>query len=227
MRFLCGPLTPPAPSASAAVFVEPRQWLGECHPLVEQLGSAGGLLKPDWVTATLRLGPVRNAASLRACLRAYQGELLLPVEVPAIHRAWAHAARNEFRELAAFDRELLGEPRLQPLADASQQAGRRQLRRFRPLHDVRLVQRYLAALERGEVQAWHTLVYGVTIWLFSLPLRQGLIGYARQVNRGFIRAAAAEARLGPRAARELFEELVEPLSIAVPAAAGLPESSQD
>lgn len=177
-------------------------------------------MTPAAAAATLRLEPARDRAALRDFLRRYHTELLLPVELPAIRRAWGHATRNEFRELAVFDRELLAEPRLAPFAAVSQAAGQRQLRRFRPLHDVRLVQRYLAALEREEVRAWHTLVYGVTMWLFSLPLHQGLLGYARQITRGFIRAAAPEAGLSAREARRLFEELAIPLAAAVPAAVG-------
>ena len=43
----------------------------------------------------------------------------------------------------------------------------------RPLRDQRLVQRYLTAVEQGEAQGWHTLVYGLTLAVYSLPLRQG------------------------------------------------------
>lgn len=204
-------------SPSGTAFVEPQHWLGDCHPLVEQLGSAGGLVAPDAAAATLQLGPVRDRVALREFLRAYHAELLLPVELPAIRRAWGHATGNEFRELARFDCALRDEARLQPFATASQAAGQRQLRRFRPLRDVRLVQRYLAAMEREEVQAWHTLVYGVTMWLFSLPLHQGLLGYARQVTRGFIRAAAEDVGISAREGKALFEELAGPLAAAVPA----------
>jgi urease accessory protein UreF len=198
--------------ASDTAFVEPQQWLGDCHPLVEQLGSAGCLVTPDMAAITLRLGPVRDLAGLREFLRAYHAELLLPLELPAIHRAWDHATRNEFRELATFDCALKGEARLLPFALASQTAGQRQLRRFRPLQDVRLVQRYLAATERAEVQAWHTLVYGVTMWLFSLPLHQGLLSYARQVTRGFIRAAADDVGFSARQGGELFQEFSSKLA---------------
>jgi hypothetical protein len=53
---------------------------------------------------------------------------------------------------------------------------------------------------------------------YSLPLRQGLFGYAHQTTRGFIRAAARSLRLSEAESGELFEELsagspaaVEPL----------------
>ena len=180
------------------------------------MGLAGRLMAPVRGSATLHAGPVRDVDTLREFLRAYHRELLLPIELPAIYRAWSHATRNEFSELAAFDRSLLNEPRLGRLAKASQLVGRRELRRFRPLKDVRFVQRYLSALEREDVNAWHTLVYGVSIWVFSLPLQQGLLGYARQVTRGFIAAAAEETSLSEAESRNLFTEFAGALNDKVP-----------
>ncbi len=55
--------------------------------------------------------------------------------------------------------------------------------------------RYLAAVESGEAHGWHTLVYGLTLAVYSLPLRQGLLGYAQQTTRGFIQAAARSLEL--------------------------------
>ena len=202
------------------VFVEPVVWLGDCHPLVEQLSSASGLAMLGSAAATRRLGTIADRAGLRQFLREYRQQLLVPVELPAIHRAWQHAAKNQLRELLALDRQLAAEPLLRPFAEPSRRAGQRQLRRFKTVHDVRFVQRYLRALERGEAHAWHTLVYGVTMWLFSLPLRQGLLGYARQVTRGFIHAAAGPLRLTAEQQRELFDELAMPLAAEVAAIIG-------
>src|SRR5712671_8166174 len=75
------------------------EWLGDWHPLAEQLGSAEGLVELGSVSAWLRLKPVRNLPSLRCFLQNYQSRLLLPVELPAIQTACEHARRNEVREL--------------------------------------------------------------------------------------------------------------------------------
>ena len=197
------------------VFVEPVVWLGDCHPLVEQLSSASGLATLGSAAVTQRLATIADRAGLRQFLRDYREQLLVPVELPAIHRAWQHATKNQLRELLALDRQLAEEPRLRPFAEPSRLAGQRQLRRFKTVHDVRFVQRYLRALERGEAHAWHTLVYGVTMWLFSLPLRQGLLGYARQVTRGFIHAAAGPLRMTEEERLELFHELAAGLAVEV------------
>ena len=98
-------------------------WLGDWHPLAEQLGSADGLLTLGSVSAELRLPPVHDAASLERALREYHVQILLPIEFPAIQAAHGHVAHNELRELIALDQELLAEPRLHRFAGASRRVG--------------------------------------------------------------------------------------------------------
>jgi urease accessory protein UreF len=62
---------------------------------------------------------------------------------------------------------------------------------------------------------WHTLVYGLTLEVYSLALRQGLLGYAHQTTRGFIYAAARTLQLSEHQCRELFESLCAELPRAV------------
>jgi hypothetical protein len=69
------------------------------------------------------------------------------------------------------------------------------LKRFRPLKDHRVVQRYLRAVESAEAGAWHTLVYGLVLSVYSLPLRQGLFDYARHTFSGFARSLAGYLHL--------------------------------
>jgi urease accessory protein UreF len=190
------------------------EWLGDWHPLAEQLGSTDGLVTLGSVSASLRLAPVHNLPSLRRFLRDYQAQILLPLELPAIQRAHGHATRHEVRELVAFDQGLAGEPILQAFASASQRVGQSQLRKLRPLRDQRVVQRYLDAVDSGEASGWHTLVYGLTLAVYSLPLRQGLLGYGHQTTRGFIYSAARMLSLSERQCRDLFDTLC----------AGLPEA---
>lgn len=182
-------------------------WLGGWHPLAEQLGSADGLLTLGSVSAELRLPPVHDCASLERALRQYQIEILLPVELRAIHSAHGHVGRNELRELISLDQVLQAEPRLQRFAGASRRVGQAQLQKLRPLRDQRMVKRYLHAVDIGLAHGWHTLVYGLTLEVYSLALRQGLLGYAHQTTRGFIYSAARMLHLSERQCRELFESL--------------------
>src|SRR5882724_5158181 len=191
------------------------EWLGDWHPLAEQLGSADGLVELGSVSSQLKLPPVRNVPSLRKFLGQYQLCILLPLELPAIESAHGHACRNELRELVALDQELAAEPVLQNFAAPSRRVGQAQLQKLRPLRDQRVVQRYLTAVEKGDAHGWHTLVYGLTLAVYSLPLRQGLLGYAHQTMRGFIYPAARMLDLSERACRQLFDELCADLPLAI------------
>lgn len=196
---------------------EPAEWLGDWHPLVEQLGSANGLVALADVSAGLRIGPVLDLPSLRGFLGDYHRHILLPIELPAIQRAFDHACRHEVRELVDFDRQLAGESVLKPFAEASRRIGQCELRKLRPLRDERIVRRYLDVVENGGANAWHTLVYGLTLALYSMPLRQGLLGYGFQTTRGFIYSAAGRLRLSEGDCRALLEELCAPLPPAMEA----------
>lgn len=191
------------------------EWLGEWHPLAAQLGSTDGLVELASASSSLRLGPVHDASALAAFLESYQARILFPLELPAIHCAYGHTARHELRELISRDQELARQPVLQQFASASRRVGQVQLRNLRPLRDERMVRRYLQAVESGAAHGWHTLVYGLTLEIYSLPLRQGLVGYAQQTMRGFIYSAARGLKLSEHQCRELFDALCTPLPQAV------------
>ncbi|HEX3798175.1 MAG TPA: urease accessory UreF family protein [Verrucomicrobiae bacterium] len=176
--------------------------LGDLAPLIEQLGSTDGLA--SLTDALASLSQLHAAADLQSFLQNYHAKILRPLELPAIQRAFNHAARNELRELIAYDRQIAGESLLQNFSHASRRAGQNQLLRLRPLRDHRLVQRYLAAVEQGEANGWHTLVYGLTLSVFSLPLRQGLCAYANQITRGFIDSAARTLALSQTESNQIL-----------------------
>jgi urease accessory protein UreF len=196
---------------------EPTDWLGDWHPLAEQLGSAKGLVALSDISASMQVPVVHDLDSLRNFLTIYQKQLLLPIELPAIQRAFDHTCRHEVRELAEFDRQLAGEAALIPFAEASRRIGQTELLKLRPLRDERIVRRYLEYIERGEASAWHTLVYGLTLALYSIPLRQGLLGYGFQTTRGFIYSAAKALQLSEKDCRALLDELCDNLPAAVEA----------
>lgn len=191
------------------------EWLGDWHPLSEQLGSADGLVELSSVSALLNARPVRDLRSLKTFLRDYQSQILLPFEIPAIEAAHGHASRNEVRELVALDQSMAGEEKLQQFAEPSRRVGQAQIQKLRPLRDQRVVQRYLHAVESGAAHGWHTLVYGLTLAIYSLPLRQGLLGYAHQTMRSFIYSAARALALSERQCREIFDEICSDLPTAI------------
>jgi urease accessory protein UreF len=188
--------------------------LGELEALAEQVGSAEGLAALVGPTSLPALGGVTSAAALRDFLAEYRRRILIPLELPVIQRAYWHTHRYEMRELIVLDQGVGRELLLHDFSAVSRRVGWGQLRRLRPLRDHRLVQRYLAAVERGQAPGWHTVVYGLVLAVYGVPLRQGLLNYGHQTVRGFIHAAAGSLALS----QAQGEELLSALSAGLPAA---------
>jgi urease accessory protein UreF len=193
--------------AAAGPAPESGAWAGDLHPLLAQVDLAGGLRGLSMAAHALRQPRVANRAGLVSFLRAYYHQLLLPCELPAICRAYTHAARSQALELVNLDQELGGQARPRDLVRASRRLGRSQLAALRPLRGERVVRRYWQAVQAGQAQGWHTLVYGLVLAVYSLPLRQGLLHYARQTLHSFIGAAAGPLQLPEWDCHSLLEEL--------------------
>lgn len=164
--------------------------VGDFSPMFEQLGSPTGLAALTGKSVGAGLDHVSNLAELRLFLETYRDRTLVPLEWPAAIRAYEHASRGEVRELIALDRQLDEAHGKMPFAESSRRAGRIQLKLLRPLRDNRVVQRYLNALDSGDASGWHTIVYGLMLSLYSIPLRQGLLHYAAQTQSSFILSAS-------------------------------------
>jgi len=169
-------------------------------------------------------GAFRGPDALRDFLHGYQTRVLAPFEMPAIARAHFLSSRGRWRELVALDGQLGAETISPALASASRRTGRAQLERLRPLRDERVVRRYLAAVEEGRASGWHTLVYGLTLAVYSWPLRSALLTYARQTLLGLARAAARPCAIPAPVCREILRTCLLQLPAAIEqAVAGCPE----
>jgi urease accessory protein UreF len=186
--------------------------LGDPAALTDHLGRPESLALVGHEAASLRPQPVTDLASLRNFLDGYRRDVLGPIELPVIRDTFFHGQRSEIREILALDRRLAREAALKPFAFASQSVGRSWLRRLRPLHDLKVIRRYLEAIRRERACGWHTAVYGIVLSVYSLPLRQGLQSYAHQTLRGFIDSAAQRVSLGPAPHTALMEEASAPLA---------------
>lgn len=196
-------------------FAVSAELAGDPALLRECLGSPDGLGTLGLAVWSGRAQQVVDAAGLERFVVGYCRSLLLPVELPAIRRAFFHAAGYQVRELIEFDRELAREPALADFAFASRAVGRGYLRRLRPLRDLRLMRRYEQAVQEGTAAGWHTLVYGMVLSVYSLPLRQGLLSYARQTVTGFLEAGADRLQLRTTERRQLRQRCLAPLPCAV------------
>jgi len=180
--------------------------------LLRQMGSPEVL--SDSIAPLLPPGGIRDARGLGQFLTHYQTQILDAVELPAIVRAHRMAARGHIRDLLALDQEIAGQPLLAPLASASRRIGRLQLESLRPLRDERVVQRYLAAVETGQAQGWHTVVYGITFAVYSWPLRHALLTYGREILSGLGQAASRSSGFSA----ELCGQTLDPILLRLPPA---------
>ncbi len=181
------------------------------RPLSEQFFCSESLPCLDDSVDELEVDGVRSTESLESFLNTYKEKLLLPIELPAILQAYTHASRHETRELIEFDQHLLDTTPFAFLARASIRSGQSRLRRLRPLRDQRLVRRYLEAVEEGRAHGWHSLVFGISLALYSVPVRQGMLGYARQTLNGFLNAAPYVARFSNARNDQVLDQLLEDL----------------
>jgi urease accessory protein len=163
--------------------------LGDLAALAEQLGAADGLCLRPQATAALEAARVQSVPGLHRFLEEYAARILVPHELPAIAKAYGHVTRYELRELLDLDRSLEQDSHPEPFAKASRHIGRIQLARLRPLRGERVVQRYLRAVELSEANGWHTVVFGLVLAVYSMPLRQGLLHFTHQTLGGFVQAA--------------------------------------
>lgn len=188
---------------------------GDASLLLRQIVADEALPELGGAASAFQGREIKSIDDLRRHAVAYQTEILHPIEFPAVIRAWRFASQCGARELSLLDRELSNQPSLQAFAAASQRVGRIHLKRLKPLRDQRVIQRYLAAIERGECQGWHMIVYGLILSVYSIPLRQGLIHYGCASLRGLLGAGAIHCQ-GTQAAVLALEEEV---SLQLPGAA--------
>jgi urease accessory protein UreF len=188
---------------------------GAMSDLIEQLGSMEDLVSVTAAADLLQAAPIDNLQALAVFIETYLEELLVPIELPLIHQSFLHASRNECRELVALDQAAAAKMVVRQFADASRRIGHRHIRAMRPMRGERLVQRYLAAVDSGEANGWHTVVYGITLALYSLPVRQGLMHYAYRTMGGFVRGSARSLRLSEHDCRQIVEDLCDGIPQAI------------
>ena len=184
--------------------------LGDFRALAQALGTPEGLGR----LATVALAGSEAGTDLkrlRAFLFEYQRGALMPVELGLIREAYTLSARRAIRELLELDARSHRCAASPEMASASRRIGRRHLAAMRPMRDEKIVQRYLREVEAGRAHGWHTLVYGVFLALYSLPLRQGLLNYARQTQEGFVLCAVRRGQVTAEEGEGLNRELEETL----------------
>jgi urease accessory protein UreF len=163
--------------------------------LEDQLGSPEEATARSASVFASSLTHITSGAQLRDFIAQFQVGPLATQEVPTILRAYHFARQNQAREIIELDRSLVDCFPNEALANASEKVGRNQLRRMRALKTERVVTRYWDAVHAKQARGWHTVVFGVVLAVYSIPLRQGLNHYSTQTISGFLEAGAASLKL--------------------------------
>ena len=143
-------------------------------------------LAPALPEEDLRLPhPILSAqADPRSFLESHRDDVVIALDWPVILEAAELTRLGRHRDLLELDRDYPVR-RAGQWTEASFRVGRRQLSRLTVCRDLRVVQRYLAAVEDGQAHAWNPIVFGVALAAFNLPYRSGLLHYASTLLRGF------------------------------------------
>lgn len=190
------------------------QMLGDVRDLAGQLGPS-----PERELAPAAAGrkTVHSAGALRKQVERYAEEILTAREWPVILQAWELARTGQARELITLDREWGTRAQTGPFAEASFRVGRRQLGKLRDLRHERVITRYLEAIESGQAQGWHPVVFGVVLAVYHLPLRQGLMQFATQSLAGLVSAAERTGRVAAPDCQNILDHALARLPGKLPA----------
>ena len=123
-------------------------------------------------------------ADPRPFLESHRDGVVIALDWPVILEAAELTRLSRHRDLIELDQNYPAR-RAGQWTEASFRVGRRQLSRLKACRDLRLVQRYLSAVENGQAHAWNPIVFGVALAAFNLPYRSGLLHYASTLLRGF------------------------------------------
>ena len=152
-----------------------------------------------------------DLCGLRAFLTRYEQDILRPIELPAVHSAYWFANRGQFKELMALDAELSANGVLAPFAEVSLAVGREHLRMLKPMYDQRMMQRFRKCVISGEARGWNPVVFGIFLSIHSVPVREGLVQFGKQLWSGLVNGAKQDHHLEEEDCSMLLGEYLDRL----------------
>ena len=168
-------------------------------------------ISPNKNAVSFDIESVSDLRGLRSFLDRYEQDILRPIELPAVHSAYWFANRGQFKELMQLDSELSENEALTPFAEASLAVGRDHLRMLKPMHDQRMMQRFRKCVVAGEARGWNPVVFGMFLSIHSVPVREGLLQFGRQIWSGFINGVQEEHGLKETECSALLTEYLNRL----------------
>ncbi len=167
----------------------------------------------------VRLGQVRDEASLLKFLEQQVIPALRDQELPYLHYACTAAAGADLDELCAIDREIHAWKLAVELRQASLALGQRRLKALQAVEaveDASLLRAYAERMQRGEGRGHHLVVAALQAVIQGLPLEAALATWYYQALAAICAAALKLIRIGQegcqralRAACQRWPEILE------------------
>ena len=168
-------------------------------------------ISPNENAVPFDIESVSDLRGLRSFLDRYEQDILRPIELSAVHSAYWFANRGQFKELMQLDSELSENGALTPFAEVSLAVGREHLQMLKPMYDQRMMQRFRKCVVAGEARGWNPVVFGMFLSIHSVPVREGLLQFGRQIWSGFINSAQEAHGLKSAECSELLSEYLDRL----------------
>jgi urease accessory protein UreF len=184
---------------------------GGLEAFTAQLGSVETVIHLANAERLVDFQQIIDLPSLEKFLIAYRDRILVAIELPSILAAYNLTIKQHALELIALDKEISLSMPSDLFSEASARVGRAQLKRLKPLRDSRLIQKYLQALASGRAKAWHTLVYGMSLATYSIPIIQGLQNYCHQTLTSFAQAGIQKMKLPEHSLAQVLAPVMQPV----------------
>jgi urease accessory protein len=155
---------------------------------------------------TVRLGLVRDEASLRAFLLDQIVPAQREQELPYLRFAWTAATAGDLEDLLQVDSEISAWKLSREGREASVQLGVRRMTALQGIIDLPLLSRFAELIAQGKLRGHHLTVCGVQATVQAVPLRAALLTYYYLSLSAICSAAMKLIRIGQNGCQKLLRE---------------------
>jgi urease accessory protein len=200
---------PPSPSPADAERERSERlaWLPFLLQTADALFPTGAYAHSLGFEETVRLGIVRDEATLGRFLRLQITPALAHLELPYLRWSAEAAGRGDIELLCALDREIDAWKLAAETRAASVQLGIRRLKALRVLApDAPVALDFERRIAGGEARGHHIAACGVQAAVAALPLRAALAAYFYQAHAATCAAALKLIRIGQDGCQRVLRE---------------------
>jgi hypothetical protein len=79
------------------------------------------------------------------------------------------------------------------------------------MYDQRMMQRFRKCVLAGEARGWNPIVFGMFLSIHSVPVREGLLQFGRQIWSGFVNGVQESCGLPDDECTALLDETIDRL----------------